>query len=67
MCGNVSRHPDKNPHNIHNAKLRFQKITAAYERLSDEADVSDSEDDDIMFDYEDEENFDRAADLFLFM
>ena len=64
----ASRHPDKNPQNSHEAKVRFQKITAAYERLTDQAALSDSDDDDhAFFDEEDEEMMHRAADFFAYM
>lgn len=64
----VNRHPDKNPSNVHEANVQFQKITAAYERLTDDADLSDESDyDDYDFFEENEEEMHRAFDLFKFM
>jgi DnaJ-class molecular chaperone len=52
------RHPDKNPGNEEEAKVRFQKVSAAYKRLigDDESDGEDEEDWDD-YDYEQAEAF----------
>lgn len=48
------------------AKVRFQKVTAAYERLIEQNDISDDEDGIDMF-ATDETYMDRAAEFFRFM
>ncbi len=62
----VSRHPDKNPDRVNDAKVQFQKVTAAYERLTTEGalpDENSDEDDDFGWDYG-EEAYYQAEDLF---
>ena len=57
-----SRHPDKNPDNTEEAKVEFQKIHAAYQRLSEQGD-SDSDDEQIFT----TEDFEEAMEFFIFM
>ena len=52
------RHPDKNPGNEEEAKVKFQKVSAAYKRLIGDDDESDGEDEDWdEYDYEQAEAF----------
>lgn len=59
------RHPDKNPDNVDEAKVQFQKVTAAYERLTDQADLSDEDSDEDSFGWNfGEDGYYEAEDLF---
>ena len=60
------RHPDKNPDSVHDAKVQFQKITAAYNRLTSDGHLPDEDsDEDGDFGWDsDEEAYYQAEDHF---